>query len=94
MLSLIKWIWDKAEQRGRDQIIGELVGMATYHRNKAEIKTLRGKLSEDDTADLMPFSMPKLNPEQHSAVAGELYRLLERVEKHYNHESWGIDDGR
>lgn len=79
MLRLIKWIWDKAEAQGRENARAEIYGLRTYHIQKAEIAMLKARYEPDDPKydkEFERFMQPKLTPQEHSAIANELGRMI------------------
>lgn len=89
MLRVIKWIWDKAEQSGKDKILHQLYYLRTYHIQKAEVEYLRGRLLPKAKEKDDVFMDKKLSPDEHSAIAGELGKILTEIENQQE-----IENGR
>lgn len=93
MIRVFKWLWDKAEQNGRNQIIWQLEGLAAYHRNQAEIKTLKEVAGIKDESEFEGLRiLPNLTPKEHSAVSCEVGHLLTTIYR--KEESMKDNDGR
>lgn len=93
MLGLFKWIWQKAQAHGEQRILDRLYGLRSYHHQQAELAYFKDRYepdTKDDKDDFRKFMRPKLSPKEHSAVAGELSRLLTDIERQREQE---VDNG-
>lgn len=83
MLKIFKWLWDKAEEQGREKARAEIYYLRTYHIQKAEIAMLKAKHEPDDGRyedEFKNMFQPKLTPQEHSAIANELGRMIDNWE--------------
>lgn len=85
MLGLFKWIWEKAEAHGEQRVLDRLYGLRSYHIQQAEIIYLKERHDPDSLKmaddDIRKFIQPRMSPNEHSAVANELGRLLTDIER-------------
>ncbi len=81
MIKVFKWLWNKAEKHGREQVITELRALREYHYLKAQISLLERKY-EPDTGERGTYKN-YLPPKHHEAIAGELGIILERYYVRY-----------
>lgn len=83
MLKIFKWLWDKAETQGREKARAEIYGLRTYHIQKAEIAMLKKRYEPDEPKykdDIRDMFQPRLSPQEHSAIANELGRMINNWE--------------
>lgn len=78
MIKVFKWLWDKAEEHGREQVLADLHSRREYHHLKAEIAHLKGKYEPEDEKDsrFSPFPIRTMLPMEHGAISGELDKVL------------------
>lgn len=79
MFKLCKWIWAKAEESVRKEILDDISSASQYHRSRAEVafyKDKAGIKDSDDVKEMLPY---KYTPQQHSAIASAMNELYDRV---------------
>ena len=82
MFKVFKWLWDKAELHGEQRVLDQLYYLRSYHVHQAELAYFKNKYepSKDDEDDFKNMFKPKLSPNEHGAVAGELGILISDIE--------------
>lgn len=79
MLRLFKWVYELGVKHGTERARAEIYGLRTYHIQKAEIAMLKARYEPDEPKykdDFANMFEPKLTPQEHSAIANELGRMI------------------
>lgn len=76
MLNILKWVWHKAEQKGRDQVLNDLRNLEQYHQLKAQISNLRDKIEPPDIRDSTFGNFRRMTALEHNSIAKELHDIL------------------
>lgn len=88
MLKVFKWLWDKAEEHGREQVLADIHSIRQYHLLESEIAFLKKKYEVEDPNTKSPrFPIKTLLPMEHGAIADEMSKVLQRWHEE-NKDGW------
>jgi hypothetical protein len=86
-MSIIKWLWRKAEKHTLDRVLWEIDTQAMYHRQRSEVMNLKEKYEPKDDEDdnfRRLIKQYELTGKEHYVAAktlGELYDRLQPRER-------------